>query len=142
MESKSSVFTTPRAAKSSKTFRLINITILMARMCSISANSMGFKICMSYKHWDLDFMILNPILFALIEHILAIRMVILIKRKVLEDFAALGVVKTEDFDSICHCVIEPALKTLTKFVPTMDFLPYDEEDKTIFQRLSQFHGNS
>jgi hypothetical protein len=24
----------------------------------------------------------------------------------------------------------------------MDFLPYDEEDKTIFQRLSQFHGNS
>jgi len=71
----------------------------------------------------------NPILFALIEHILAIRMVILIKRKVLEDFAALGVVKSEDFDSICHCVIEPALKTLEKFVPTMDFLPYNSRTR-------------
>lgn len=81
----------------------------------------------------------NTVLFALMEHVLAIKMVILTKRKVLEDFTQLGVLKAEDFDMICECILNPAMRQLSDFVPTADFLPDKEkpgDDKNLFQRFT------
>lgn len=72
----------------------------------------------------------NPLLFIILEHITAMKLVVLIKRKVLEEFSMLGVIKKEDFEAICDVVLDAAVRTLNDFVPTQKHLAGLEADTT------------
>jgi hypothetical protein len=81
----------------------------------------------------------NTVLFAIFEHVLAMKIVVLTKQKVLEDFTQLGILKTEDFELICECILNPAMRQICNFIPSVDFLPDKEKpgnEKKLFERFN------